>query len=482
MELRFSKLYLAFITLCGCLALGSCSRQELAEDDAYGTQPWDDSPVIMLHIGTLNTGRQALSDVQEKIRSLRIIMIHEANGSKYIEANRLIDTHTADLNFSYIFQKRTIAGKKSFYLIANEESVQSVSLTGGNAFPEKMGAHPTLTQFLNYFDPNMPEEDGAAAANTYTTADFETMLSALYFEPETAYESAYVPEENQIFLPYSAYYYSGFDIKATDRYEVDFTDKPMYLVPAATKFSFKFINERTKSDVAIDYLAIESRNKTNYLMAKLADWEQTKAVSGGKSYYWIDWLKFVSDELESFGQSSDDNVDVNGMYGWISSYEVPFPNDDEEYAFVPDGPADDPAEPTRKSSSWILPAATDTDGKIVATTTEFGPFYLPEGHHLVTEDIEGPETSGTGGSAQANQAEKYILKLKMRDNELVEVGSQTQVKKAQTEISNLKYLFRNTRVLITITLREGGVNIFAKPVPWNKEVFFGYVEDEDMIK
>lgn len=470
--MRLSRLYLALIALCSCLMLGSCHRRStLAEE----MDPQDkDAQWIMVHIGAIGSGREA-ADVEEKIKSLRIIMIQDDGKSKYIEANRLIDAENAAASFRYIFQKRTAPGKKRFYLIANEECVHSVSFSGdGVSMPAGMKQNPTLTAFLNYFDPDMPVEgDDAAPERDYTAAEFEKMLQSLCFDAMEAYDKAV--SNRVVYLPYSAYY--DFEVKATDGYEVDYTNRPMYLVPVATKFSFKFINERTKDDVAIDYLAIEKLNQSTYLMAKLEDWEQKKSISN-KEYYWIDWLKFVADQTaEAIDQ--DTNLGINGTYGWISGYFVPNSDDAEVHYIVPDGDADSPSTPTKKSTSWILPKAKENDGdRVESTTTEFGPFYLPESHYMVDKEVED-----ASGKTSNQTVESYTLKLKMRNAASnVDSESLVEVKKAETEISNVKSMFRNTSVLITITLREGGVNIYAESVPWTKKTFYGYIKDEDEIK
>ena len=475
---RLSKLCLALVALCGALLSGSCQRDP---SDNERHIVLNESPVVMFHISTLNAGGAASKDVSERIKTLRIIMIHESGGETRIEANRLIDAHdTPDNTFSYIFQKRTVAGKKRFYLIANESSVGEVSATAGT-IPEEL-VNPDLTTLLNYFDPDMPTDDDEeaeadAAEPKYSAADFEKLLNSLCFEALPAYGIIEGEGDGSdvVYLPYSALY--SVEIKASDALDADYTGTPMYLVPAVTKFAFTFINERTQDDVAIDYLAINSLNESTYLMANLEDWEKTKYISGDE-YYWIDWLKYVADETT--GKSDlDENLDINSRYGWISDYNVPHPEDAYVHYIVPDGPADDPEVPYVKSTSWILPRANDsTGGKVESTTTSFGPFYLPESHFMAEKDIVD-----ASGNVSSQTVESYTLMLKMRNSGAnVDEESLVEVKKAETEISNLKSLFRNTSMLITITLREGGVNIYAEAVPWNKKTFFGYVKDEDEIK
>ena len=539
---RSSKLlYLAFIALCGLLMLGSCSRRSVTPDEPGGDpMPWDDSPVVMLHISTFNAGYSASAAVTERIRSLRIIMIHEAGGQKYIEANRWIDVGTVGINFNYIFQKRTVVGKKSFYLIANEESMPQVTI---NDPVSPIGGTQNITTFLNYFEPDMPTADsegGKDATGRPSAEEFEQMLNSLSFTPEP-----YKIVGSDIYLPYSAYY-TDFVIGEDDHIK-DYTDQPMYLVPVATKFKFKIISERS-AEVAIDYLALHSTNQTNYLMAQL-DEEDLYKRTGGEDLWWIDWLKLAGDETQA-AENTGSNANVNDKYGWIRGYRVP--NEDTNmYDFVRDKWIEDeeyftPAKLKESYVSgelrpWIIPQATMKDGKEVpCDPQEYGPYYLPEGKNMVTETYEevdpdakpddpetkpetpetkpeegggsgestttpgtdgedtgdtggsgdGTDTGGTGSDQQGGtitkteEKEKYILKLRMRDTskaEDIEEDNRSFVKTAETEISNLKSLFRNTSVLITIMLREGGVNIYAEDVPWEPKRFNGYVQDEDDI-
>ena len=468
-----NKLRHALVSLGCVMLLGACSDSTPVPEDNDGPN-LNESPVVMFHISTLNAGASSGSEVTELINTLRIIMIHESGSELRIEANRLIDTHQADNNFNYMFQKRTLPGKKRIYLIANEQSVKRVELVSGS-FPAVM-QNPDLKTVLDYYEPDLitdgTEEGTATIDKEYSAADFEEVLTSLCFEGDGAYEI----NGGVVCLPYSAFYD---DIEVHENEKIDNTEKPMYLVPAATKFTFKFINERTAGDVAVDYLALASTQKTNYLMANLEDQELNKYI-GGQKYYWIDWLKYVVDETQA-NPDLDDNVPVNGMYGWISGYNVPVPEDVYEHYFVPDGQADDPENaPAVKSTSWMLKGAVEENGRITGTEAEFGPLYIPEGHHVFDEEETDEET---GEVISTQTVEKYLLKIKLRNSEApVDSKSLVDVKIAESEISNLKALFRNTSVFITITLHEGGVNIYAEPVPWNKKVFFGYVKDEDEIK
>lgn len=503
------------MAVCALLTLVSC-----VYDDIPVPHEWvrDDSPVVILHISTLDAGSDSKATVKERVKSLRIIMLHKnpTNSKTYIELNEFVDFSeggdVAANTFRYIFSKRTVPGEKMFYLIANEESVPEIH---SSLLPAAV-SDASLSEFMEFFKPNMPgnnqgdeaeesendgsgdEADSGDGAEDDTVVgptekeydDFVNILNSISFNPDFSdfndllgYRDASGSGENSadrtIYLPYSAFYDNFVVAEEAGEYS---RQLPMCLVPVATKFSFKFINERTAQNVAVDYIAIESANKANYLMANVGSSELTKNF-GTESYYWIDWLRRIAEESQN-NVEQDDNVYMNNRYGWIREYEVP-EKDAEPHYFVPDGGADMTEVPF-KSTSLILPVATeDKSGKVTSTTTEIGPFYLPESRNMVKE--EDPEKQGIlEGDEQDDEAElveQYTLKLKMRDENIkVDDPSLVKVMRAETKLSNLKSLFRSTSMLITITLREGGVNIYGETVPWNKKVFYGYVKDEDEIK
>lgn len=478
--MRLFQRFIAFGAMASVLWLTACS-DAAPQPPVDGDEPWEPTsgPSVMLHINSLNTGRSIAdgTTVTELINTLRIIMIHEgSDGTPHIEANRLVDTHSADNTFHYVFQKRTFTGKKRFYLIANEGSVKKVGIVegAGASFPQGM-TEPSLSDVLDYFQADMPaNEPGTVTqpAPPYTGAQFEALLQALCFDAYDAYDIV----SGTVCLPYTAFY-DKFEVKDGD-VDLDYTDEPMYLVPVATKFMFKFINERVGDDVEIDYLNLASANRSNYLMANLNDSEKNKYV-GAQKYYWIDWLKLVVDDTQA-AQNSDDNIDINAAYGWISGYRVPYSDDTKEFDFVTQTFVD---APVNAEKPWVLTKADQAnDGTVTATETDFGPFYLPESHHIVEETIE-PDDDDPSATPVTQLVEKFMMKIKMRNAKTEQSSTSfAEVKVAESEISNMKAMFRNTSIQINIKLHQGGVSIYAETVPWNKKVFYGYVKDEDEIK
>lgn len=515
MKQRITKLYLAFVVLCGALLFASCSKDGESAgspDDPQAPQAWEIGPMMMLHINTLSYGVQSTGTaVEERIKSLRIIMIHEDPDKKrYLEANRLIDIPDVGADgegsratdFTYIFQKRTVLGKKSFYLIANEECAENVTIKGDEG-PMELPAQTTLSTLLNSYQPAMPSGKKAAAdgalidpadddpANPDVAADetaaaqaqeFEKLLQNLCLEPKQELGSG------KLYLPYSAYYHSGYDITAAGGHEIDMTGSPMYLVPVATKFTFKFINERTLDNggLAIGKLELRSTNKTNYLMANfdLSGFKNKEELyldpveGGSKQIHWIEWLRQVAlatNPTKPEDQTSDNVTDQNSRFGWISCYQMPYPDLKDGAAGESDAVAYDFIQHLPEQSLTLMNAESLGGDKVKSYEQEIGPFYLPEGHHKEAKNLsDDPDSDVT------TMVESYGLHIEMYP--AGEGASSAQFKEADTEISNLKYLFRNTSIRITIALHEGGVKIYAQTEPWITASLWGYVQDEDDIK
>lgn len=460
MKLKFSKIYHSLIAASIVLAQWSCSNEHHSrpKDELY----LNDNPMIMLDISPIED-RTDGSSVSEKVKSLRIIMVHEADGEKYIEANEYIDYTSSPVTAagfrSYIYQKRSVPGKKTFYLFANEESVENILLRDGGSFPEWMESDGTLTTFLKHFEADMPDPEGDAQTGgeekDYSAAEFESLINEFYFAPE------YEPRSNEIYLPYTAQY--EIDLKAGDQFDFD-NIKKMYLVPVATKFHFRFINKR-QSQAAVDKIMVTAINSQNYLMARVAGAEQKKKFyDDNKEYYWIDWLAMVS--AKSWENAAEDkNIMFNEKYGWIDVFEVP--DEASAYSFID---VTDDAEPKVGESLQVSVYQSDADIR------EIGPIYLPESRHV--DEVEVPTYDDKTGvwTYPKQKMQAYFLELVMRDDNtnVEKVGEFKDV-----YISNLKSLFRNTSVYITVTMQDGNVNVYAEINKWTPNHLNGYVQEED---
>lgn len=184
-------------------------------------------------------------------------------------------------------------------------------------------------------------------------------------------------------------------------------EREFYLVRAATKFAFRFTNKR-KSKVSIDAIHISDIAGATYLIPHKR--EPLFMSFDDESLYWINWLKKVADE----SQQSPDDVELADKRGWIQAYDIPSETSHQEVTV--NGPLE-------------VPSMTgDQPGKAV-----FPVFYLPESKKL------------KAGSATYGEQE-YTLKLDMSEN-----GKELSFTKT---FPNLEALFRNTHVLVDITLTE----------------------------
>lgn len=374
----------------------------------------------------------------EQIKSLRIIVLNETG----VECNRLItegqDTPAA--TFKYDFRWWTDPGVKQLYVIANEESVSTLSYeTDSEADPpvELPEEKPTsLTDLLEAYGPEGNND----------VEELQALLNSAYFSPE------YADDEDNIYLPYSVYY--G-DINA-----VEGTVVPMevFLVPVATKFEFHFLNYR-EDPINVSDIQLSYANTANFLMGHVTGSDVSKTFDG-TNYYWVDWLAKVSAESQAndnpfFGP----NQDLNKLYGWISSYTLPADNQSLVRTFVSDTEGFD-------VPGLQIPEITDGEDEeeveALPGTKSTRCFYVPE-----SRNFTNPEKPGETMTAQ-----QYYLSMVFKDR------GNTSKKPPTFEnvaISNLGALFRNTHVIVTVTFREGSVDVYAEIADWNKKYSYGWL-------
>ena len=438
----------ALLVLCGT---ASCIFKR-----DYGDPENDGKVLFVLHVAPVSTRADGgINKVTEKIRSLRVIAI----GERGIELNekKTFENAVSAQELSYFFSWYTDAGKKDFYLFANEESVQAIQFTD-NQRPTGLGDHAKLGDLLNLDRyAATPGEDSSfkevtkasgSGGTAETRADkaaaeqFKTVINSLFFSPD------YRIENQEIYLPYSVFY-GDVNLKGGSPIE-----KTMYLVPVATKFTFSFQNYRTQ-EVEVKEIKVSPIHSQNFLLGRVAENEQTKPFNShpdepekNEMLYWVDWLAKVSEESQRYPGTSD-NSDINTRYGWISDYVIP-PHEGGPSVFVSD--SDEPA--------CTIPAGKKTEEEEVASSLTIGPFYRPESRHEGTE-------------------QQYLLTLRLHDT------SQNSDKDPLFEdvvIENLRSLFRTTQVIINVTLRQGNVEVYAEIAPWNEKKANGWVIEGEAPK
>ena len=439
------------MVLACILSMDSCIYDYDTYDQTAETED-SDKALFVLHIMPVNTRGDLPGSVVERIKSLRVIAISkgEEGEDDVIEINRLVTFNDeASADFGYAFTWHTTSGNKDFYIIANEESVPSISFedAADNLLPKEVKTLTNLTALLNHYKatPNSGEFRLTPSTSSKSTADnktgesdmacdvaeFKKAINAVYFSPTYEIQEIQGDEKKQIFLPYTTCY-ENVEVKALKDNGFKENSKTMYLVPVATKFIFNFYNYRL-SPVYVNEISMKSINTNNFLVPRVGETDLKKAFDGTE-YAWIDWLAKVS-EASHDNMGFNENVDFNEKYGWISDYEMP--------------------EETLEATTFVeqknrIPGGDEDSPSKVS----FGPYYRPESKKLKNAD-----------------GQEYYLTISLDDT----VEGKQAPKLEDLLISNLKALFRNTCVIINVTMRDGDVEVYAEIADWNKKKANGWV-------
>lgn len=444
--------YTLIVVLCALVAV-SCIYDRYPGTDEPATGGKDDNYLLVLRISPLDNSQvSAAADVTEKIKSLRVIVL----GEKSIEYNKLItidDPETvAASRFRYELTLPTTAGKKEIYLIANEHSV------------DKIYYHPAEDVFL---PADLPTKFADLIKRYALTGsdllpnleptpnpdEFRRVMSSIFLAPKYEADS-----DGAIYLPYTAVYP---DIQAV---KDKVNEIKMFLVPVATKIAFNFVNYRP-AKVDIKNITVSSVNSWNFLMAHVGqkDYDKEFGQPGDAdygTYYWIDWLAKVSAASHS-DEAKADNQAFNLKYGWIADYEIPA-GDEPKPTVLVDG------------QDGSVPHIDEGDNvNEIPSTLTLGPYYIPESRNDVT--YQRSYTDDTGQTVTETVTEQiYTLGLELHDQTQSEEKDPTY----SLTISDLKAMFRNTHLIITVTIRPAGdLKIFATIASWNSKSVNGWVTE-----
>lgn len=394
-----------------------------------GSIIYDDYPVeesgsetelvtLVLNVGMVAESRAGADNPRESMHDLRIVLL-DASGK--VEYNEYIPLTGVERYGEKII--RTVPGEKKIFLIANEKSLSSVKMTGSDQ-------EQSLSKIM--------ESDAAKVG----AANFEALAEAIYFTPG---------DYGQMNIPLSSSYEFEIPVGAKR------IERTFYLVHAATKFEFKFINER-ESTVRIDALSISSLAEDMYLMAnfgketpatqKTVSWKQNGT---DRTEYWIDWLKAVSDATTS-NPADPDNERVNGIYGWISDYELPPTEQNKEHKtrhLIADENVD---ENPVIAKTYDIPVASAETPSVTLPTV-----YFPESKYIPASGRQEYRFSVTLTDMDSKTSNEF------KDIKLNYIGSQ----------DNLVTLFRNTHVKVTCTVgyeaRQMSLTLLIGICPWNYE-------------
>lgn len=512
--MRFIQKYILRICLIGAVMFSACSSDapEVVSPDNGETVESRNTPRITLTINPVYMGYTS-TDVIEMIGNLRIIMVSEimkedGESESFVEINEFIDFKNGNTftgpgevatRFRYVFTRSTVAGKKKFFLIANENIVGKVNfqLEAGEAAPDWIASASdlNLSGFLNHYKPDyVPGLSEGKEETSPHGEEFVTLINSLYYTPTFQQvpqgESVQGPvqdaqpdnstQNKEIYLPYISYYEyelaSQEDIDndvAGEEAKVNVLNETMYLVPCATKFSFKFKNFR-EDPVFIPSMKISGVAKSMYLFPKFNSEDALYYDFGDqKNMWWVNWLAAISQasHLPSNFPDPNDNEAFNTSFGWISDYSVP----DTAYDSTPDETINKEerfgvVELVPEGSIWYVenraPGSSPITGPPGEAST--GYFYLPESRWLVTRDVENPD-----GSYGTEEMQGYYLTITMDSGPDATVRAEKD-----TDIGRLASMFRNTNILITISMKDSkDVGAFADIIDWDVKHVAGNVTE-----
>lgn len=399
----------------------------------YDNYPLEEEPelvTLVVNVGMVAPTRAAADSEREAMHSLRIVLLNDDEGEDHgkVEYNTLVRFNTSQTEygegtsgFQFI---RTKPGDKKIFLVANEESVTHVKMVGaGTDFDGG-----SLTEVL-----------GSRTANAETDpGDFEALVNAVSFAPG-GYEGMNIPLS-------SSYAFNIAEKDAGAR-----VTKTFYLVHAATKFEFEFVNNRT-ADIRIDELSLSRIAEDMFLMAhfdnvgenedKTVEWTEGGTV---RNEYWIDWLKEVSDATNS-KPADPDNEQVNAAYGWITDYGMPAQTTYASRSIVSDS-----------APSHVIPVSSAAAGPYALPTV-----YCPESKYI-----------------PASGRQEYRFSVTLTDTGIAEGPYRTkQFTETLSYVSadggtqdNLVTLFRNTHVRVRCTLGYIGeeIDLHLHVIPWSPD-------------
>lgn len=370
------------LLLCGLLGFASCDNESL------GTAEEEDNSVFLTFHADVAGGATRAEDetpADEKINQLLIVIVSEEpagteEGTKWaVEYNRLIESASTGVSLIGGHTFKVKAGcKKRIYLIANCKGMKDAD---GN-----------LLDFTNEAFAATGSE-GKAKVDDYVFTLPSDLDNGI---PMTAMHEVYIPSRKEL---------------QQDSYKLG----TLYMVRAATKFSFTFTNavQSIPKSIAIKKIALDKIADKAYLMPHVnknsdnkywvANTDRQTAVAIDAS--WIDWM------VREAEKTADNNI---AQYQWLTDYEVP--------------------EDVRHDiAEQVITGLTTTRTQSAETV-----FYLPESRNRI--------------SGNPLYLQEYQLSVTTLDE-----GS-THENVYTATLPQLASLFRNTHVKVNVTFKDHGLD------------------------
>lgn len=420
----------------------------------------DDNITLFIRLGILDgpQSRSETSDVVECMQSIRIVLLDD---DRKVEYNKKI-TYDSPVTESDFIVIPTVKGKKQIFFIANEESVV-LEEDGKEGEGQDRENKKTIASLIEEYE---------------GTTKFEDAINNAYFKLD--------PEKP---LPMTSEYTLDVGRAGENNYT-------FYVVPVATKFTFHITNKRTDGTSHIREISIEKMAEANYVMPHVRqqyrNWKNADGTMA--SLYWIDWLKKVVDVTnQPENEKNPSNSDANRRLEWILDYELPegckhetkvmFEGDELINGALDKGNQggtgngggqenqEDTGDRENQDDENVSGKAGDTEEtedtevpeepeeELQYETLTFGPYYAPESKF--------PKSSSNPDSEQT-----YTLVLELTD------GTSTEISLSR-ELSFVTALFRNTHVVIDITLEMNYMHVYGEIRSWKDNKVYGMLTEED---
>lgn len=428
------------LLLCGLLGFVACSNEtpEFPREEEDGNHIFLTFQATLAGIST-RAGEEPVAD--DRVKTLRIVIVSQGkeegteNAAWVVEHNKTV-SWGSQLSNKYTFEVAPDS-RKRIYLIANESNDNGKSLVGADGTPLDFSNNE---QFI-------PNATGQAPVDGYV---FDVSPSGYSYTPSA--------------LPMTALY--EIDVPPLNKFpdgKLTYPD-PLYLVRAATKFSFKFTNQSKKRDITVTGIDINGViTDQMYLMPHVNKndkdkyWVVEETETDGNVTYtpldlekdWIDWMGYEANA----SQSGTDNK-------WLTDYEVPtsVTTKNAQVSF----------------NSLFMQAATDAQ---------------PSPSVEASDAIYLPESKTVKNGSDPLQLQEYSITVHTKEQAVG--GTEEEVKTYPAKIlPHLASLFRNTHVVVGFIFTEDADELVVDVIPFTsvelkpdygleREEFTGYIVGKD---
>lgn len=432
MKLKLQHIIGICLVLCGWLGFASCT------DESFESPREEEDNSIFLTFRTAVAGASTRnpdgsSEADAEIRQLLVVIVSEekteestgsaGNATQWgVEHSRLITKEGASIGIplsdEYTFEVTT-GCRKRIYLIANYNGLKDADgkpLDFGNRSfrPNESGIAPVENfEFaLDWSNANgykyNPDEYGIPM-----TAMYEINVPAIKDLPENTDEY----KLGDLYVVRAATKYS-FNFKNTSAHRniqvnsVDIKDvitNRMYLMPHVNK-------EKDNTDGTDKYWVVSDKtNKKNYLQNKTNSWFTNRE--------WIDWM------VEEAGETNG-NTDLpdTGEEEWLTDYDVPN-GETSTYNMKYTDPVKVPANKGEGNLDFV-------------SSTQY--FYLPESRSQIDND--------------ALMRQEYTLTVHTTETFEGNGNKNSREKNYTAPLPHLASLFRNTHVKVNIVFNDHNVD------------------------